>query len=169
MNAQLASYKVLVLNATHVPINICNWKRAIKLIYKGKASVMNSNGYKINGEIDMPIVVKLINYIPMPYSEIVLTRRNVYLRDNFRCQYCGKTGQLTIDHIVPRSRGGRDVWKNVVACCMRCNNKKGDMTLQEAGLKLRGTPYKPPSMLYLHMTRMLSVPESWSKYFFARN
>lgn len=161
--------KVLVLNATHMPINICGWKRAMKLIFKGKALVLRGSGAMINEKYVLPLVVRLQNYIPRPYREIVLNRKNIYLRDNHTCQYCGKNGNLTIDHVIPKSRGGVDSWSNIVACCIRCNNRKGDKLLEEAGMKLKRSPYKPPSALYLHMTRLSYVPECWTEYFFSKS
>jgi len=161
------SEKVLVLNSTHVPINITSWQRAMVLLYKGRAAGVVFNGKMINGKYRLPEIIRLVNYIPMPYAEVVLSRKNIYLRDNHTCQYCGKPGgNLTIDHIIPRSRGGEDTWGNMAVCCSRCNNRKGNQTLEEAGLKLIGTPYRPSSTLYLHMTRLSGVPESWYNCFF---
>lgn len=164
------SEKVLVLNSTHTPINITTWQRAMVMLYKGRAAGVAYNGRMINGRFRLPEIIKLVNYVPMPYSEVVLSRKNIYLRDNHTCRYCGKTGgSLTIDHIVPRSRGGGDRWENMAVCCSRCNNRKGNKTLEEAGMKLTGTPYRPPSSLYLHMTRLSGVPDSWYNYFFGKN
>jgi 5-methylcytosine-specific restriction endonuclease McrA len=160
--------KVLVLNTTFSPINITSWKRAITLLFKDKAESIEASGKLVNGKYILPFVIKLKNYVPMPLNGMVLSRKNIFLRDNFVCQYCGKEGNLTIDHILPKSRGGDDSWSNTVVCCVRCNNKKGDKTLEEAGMKLAGTPYKPPSMLYLHMTRMANVPKIWNDYFFSK-
>lgn len=159
--------KVLVLNTTSVPINICSWRRALVLIFKGKAeAVINSEEY-INNTFLLPLIVKLKQYVSVPYNAVVLTRKNIYLRDNHTCQYCGKVGvNLTIDHVVPKSKRGTDSWENVVVSCMRCNNRKGDRTPDEAGLKLIGTPYKPPSALYLQLTRLPKTPASWHSYFF---
>jgi 5-methylcytosine-specific restriction endonuclease McrA len=158
--------KVLVLNTTFVPINISGWRRAIKMVYKGKASVVVHSEVRINGMYYLPLVVKLIAYVPIPFNGPVLTRKNVYLRDNHTCQYCGRTGTLTIDHVIPKSRGGGDSWDNLVASCVRCNHKKGDLSLEEAGMELKSRPYRPASVLYLHMTRMAKVPSSWHDYFF---
>jgi len=167
---QEASSKVLVLNTTFLPINICSWKRAMILLFKGKADgIENSKKYVNSGRFILPLVIKLKDYVPVPYNGVVFTRKNIFLRDNYTCQYCGRTGNLTIDHIVPKSRGGDDVWENVVACCVRCNNKKGDRMLEEEGMKLIGTPYKPPSSLYLQITRQSSVPSSWFSYFFRKS
>jgi len=161
---------VLVLNSTFVPINIASWRRAIKLIFNGKAVTVEKNGHLINGKFDLPLIIKLNKYVPLPYSRIVLSRKNIYLRDNHTCQYCGKVGgNMTIDHVVPKSRGGGDGWDNLVTCCPRCNSKKGDQTIEAAGMFLKRSPYKPPSGLYLHMTRLRSVPAGWYSYFFKNN
>lgn len=162
--------KVLVLNSSYAPINITSWKRAIILMYKGKANGVEYNHTFINEKIQLPEIIRLVNYVPMPYMEIVLSRKNIYLRDNYTCQYCGKNGSnLTIDHVIPKSRGGKETWDNMVVCCARCNNRKGDRSLEEAGMKLTGMPYRPPSSLYLHMTRLSNIPKSWYNYFFRNN
>ena len=138
------------------------------LLFKGKAEGTEAGPKLINGKYLLPLVIKLKKYVPLSYNDVVLTRKNIFLRDNHTCQYCGKMNNLTIDHVIPRSKGGGDRWDNVVVCCIRCNNKKGSSTPEEAGLKLVSIPYKPPSSLYLHMTRMNSVPESWFSYFFGK-
>ncbi len=162
--------KVLVLNATHLPINITSWERAMTLLYKGKASAVVLNGHLVNGRIRLPEVIKLTNYVPVPYNEVVLSRKNLFLRDNYTCQYCGRQhANLTIDHLVPRSRGGEDCWTNMVACCSRCNSQKGDKLLEESGMTLVSLPYRPSSALYLQMTRMTGVPQSWHDHFFNLN
>jgi 5-methylcytosine-specific restriction endonuclease McrA len=162
--------KVLVLNATLLPINICSWKRALILVFKGKAeSIENSKKYVNSGKYVLPLVIKLREYIPLPYNGVVFTRKNIFLRDNYTCQYCKKGNNLTIDHVVPTSRGGEDAWENVVTCCVRCNNRKGDKLPDEANMKLTGIPYKPPSSLYLQVTRQTSVPSGWFSYFFRKS
>lgn len=140
------------------------------LLYKGKAIGIEYNGTYINGKMRLPEIIKLSHYVPLPFMEIVLTRKNIYLRDNYTCLYCGKNnGALTIDHIIPKSRGGKETWDNMVVCCPRCNNRKGDQSLEESGMKLISTAYRPPSSLYLHMTRLSNVPQSWYNYFFRKN
>ncbi len=168
-NPDLNGYsKVLVLNADLQPINICPWHRAITMVYKGKAIQLIPSGRLINQRYSLPYIIKLSGYIPLPFQRAVYNRKNLYLRDNHQCQYCGKTAELTVDHVIPKSRGGRDDWENVVVCCIKCNNKKGDLTLQEAGLTLKRQPYRPPSTLYLHMTRLPKAPECWYDFFFDR-
>ena len=170
MNKKNGYHRVLVLNSSFAPINITSWRRAMVLLYKGKANGMEYDGTRINGKYPLPEIIKLTRYVLVPYSEIVLSRKNIYLRDNHTCQYCGRVGgNLTIDHIIPRSRGGRESWENMAVCCARCNNRKGDRTLAEADMKLIGMPYRPPSSLYLHMTRLSDIPKSWYNYFFKKN
>ncbi|MBU0629513.1 MAG: HNH endonuclease [Candidatus Margulisbacteria bacterium] len=159
--------KVLVLNASLMPINITSWRRAMSLIYKGKAVGVVYNGKVINGRFRLPEVIRLTNYIFVPFTDVVFSRKNIYLRDNHTCQYCGKKHvTLTIDHVVPKSRGGRDAWDNVVVCCSVCNNRKGDRHYEEVGMKLKTKPYRPSSTLYLQMTRLSNSPASWFSYFF---
>ena len=158
--------KVLVLNNNYMPINICSWRRAIVLLLKERAESLEQSQHVIHARYVLPYVIRLFRYVPLPYNDIVMSRKNILLRDNFRCQYCGKNGNLTLDHVIPKSRGGRDHWENVVVSCVRCNNRKGDKTPEEAGLRLLSTPYRPPSNLYLHMTRLSTVPEVWFTYFF---
>jgi 5-methylcytosine-specific restriction endonuclease McrA len=167
---EVVESKVLVLNTTFLPINICSWKRAMILVFKGKAeSIENSKKHVNSGKYVLPLVIKLRGYIPLPYNGVVFTRKNIFLRDNYTCQYCKKSNNLTIDHVIPTSRGGEDVWENVVTCCVRCNNKKGDKLLEESDMKLISIPYKPPSGLYLQVTRQTSVPSSWFSYFFKKS
>ena len=162
--------KVLVLNSTHAPIHICGWKRAFTLLLLEKADPVEESGEKINGKFPLPSVIRLRRYVPLPFQSIILTRKNIFLRDNYTCQYCGRVGaNLTIDHIVPKSKGGSDSWENIVVSCMRCNNKKGDRSPEESEMRLVGMPYKPPSNLYLQLTRYGFAPQSWHDYFFRNN
>jgi 5-methylcytosine-specific restriction endonuclease McrA len=158
--------KVLVLNASYEPLNICSWRRAIVLILKGKAESIEHNGKVLHGSLALPTVIRLRNYVKIPYKEISLSRRNVLHRDNYTCQYCGeRRHDLTIDHIVPRSRGGIDSWENVCAACLKCNVKKGDRTPREAGLALLTTPRRPPSHVTFEISKhSLSGHTYWNKY-----
>jgi 5-methylcytosine-specific restriction endonuclease McrA len=164
-----AENKVLVLNFSFDPVNICRWQRALILLFKGKAELVAASEKLINRKYTLPHVIRLARQVRIPRQNVILTRKNIYLRDNHTCQYCGKkTGQLTVDHIMPRSRGGVESWQNMVAACVRCNNKKGKKTPAEAGFKLRRTPFRPPSMLYLEITRLPRAPECWYHYFTSR-
>lgn len=122
--------KVLVLNASYEPLNITSWRRATVLLIKGKAERLEHNGKYIYAGFPLPTVIRLRHYVRVPYKDIPLTRRNLLQRDNHTCQYCGySSGEgLTLDHIIPRSRGGGETWENMVTACVRCNVKKGNRT-----------------------------------------
>jgi 5-methylcytosine-specific restriction endonuclease McrA len=159
--------KVLVLNASFEPLNITSWRRAIVLIIKGKAEQVEHNGRVIYAGLPLPTVIRLKHYVRVPYKDIPLTRRNLLQRDNHRCQYCGYAGEgLTLDHVVPRSRGGEDSWENMVAACVRCNVKKGNRTPKEASMMLRNPPRKPHSSLYFEVSRQIRSGghQEWKKY-----
>lgn len=158
--------KVLVLNASYEPLNICNWKRAFLLIFKGKAEQLEHSGKVVYRDFKVPTVIRLRKYIKVPYKEIPLTRKNLMHRDHYTCQYCSvKTGTLTIDHILPTSRGGTDAWDNVVACCQHCNVKKGNKTPKEANMPLSRPPRIPHGYLYFEATRLaVSKFPDWQKY-----
>lgn len=173
MNDKIKTYspdgKVLVLNFTFEPINFCRWQRAMILLFKGKAEITEKSEKLINQKIPLPHIIRLTKPVKIPRQEVMLTRKNIYLRDNYTCQYCGKKStNLTVDHVVPKARDGQESWQNMVAACVRCNNKKGNATPQDAGLKLVRTPFKPSSMLYLEITRMPKTPECWYRYFAKR-
>lgn len=159
--------KVLVLNASYEPLNITSWRRAVVLLIKGKAEQVEHNGRYVYAETLWPTVIRLRHYVRVPYKEIPLTRRNILHRDGHSCQYCGSTGDdLTLDHVVPRSRGGEDSWENMVAACVRCNVKKGNRTPKEANMPLRQSPHRPYSGLYFEVAKQVKsgVHQEWKKY-----
>jgi 5-methylcytosine-specific restriction endonuclease McrA len=159
--------KVLVLNASYEPLNITSWRRAVILLIKGKAEQVEHNGRFIYADVPLPTVIRLRHYVRVPYKEIALTRRNILHRDTHSCQYCGATGdELTLDHVLPRSRGGEDSWENIVTACVRCNVRKGNRTPKEAGMPLKILPYKPYSGLYFEVTKHIKsgTNEEWQKY-----
>lgn len=159
--------KVLVLNASYEPLNITNWRRAVVLLLKGKAEQLEHNGKYIYAEFPLPTVIRLRQYVRLPYKEIPLTRRNIYYRDHHTCQYCGYSGDnLTLDHVLPRSRHGGDTWENLVTACIRCNVKKGNRTPQEANMPLTHHPRKPHSSLYFEVTKYVTsgLHQEWKKY-----
>ncbi len=159
--------KVLVLNASYEPLNITSWRRAVVLLIKGKAEQVEHNGRYVYADTPLPTVIRLRQYVRVPYKEIPLTRRNILHRDGHSCQYCGCTGDdLTLDHVIPRSRGGEDSWENMVAACVRCNVKKGNRTPKEANMLLRQPPHKPHSGLYFEATKHIKsgVHQEWKKY-----
>jgi 5-methylcytosine-specific restriction endonuclease McrA len=159
--------KVLVLNASYEPLNITSWRRAVVLLIKGKAEQVEHNGRVVYADMPLPSVIRLRHYVRVPYKDIPLTRRNILHRDGNSCQYCGYTGDdLTLDHVVPRSRGGGDSWENIVTACVRCNVKKGSRTPKESNMTLRINPHKPHSGLYFEVTKYIKsgVHKEWQKY-----
>ncbi len=159
--------KVLVLNASYEPLNITSWRRAVVLLIKGKAEQLENNDRLIYSDFPLPSVIRLRYYVRVPYKEIPLTRRNVLERDRHSCQYCRYKGeQLTLDHVIPRSRGGGDTWENLVTACVRCNVKKGNRTPKEAQMNLRHTPRRPYSSLQFELVKHTrgNLNQEWRKY-----
>lgn len=156
-----------MLNASYEPLNITTWRRAVVLLIKGKAEQVEHNGKYLYSGFPLPTVIRLRQYIRVPYKEIPLTRRNILHRDGHSCQYCGYTGEeLTLDHVIPRSRRGGDSWENIVTACVRCNVRKGSRTPEEANMRLRHHPRKPYSSLYFEVTKHLKsgTHQEWRKY-----
>ncbi|RKY98718.1 MAG: HNH endonuclease [Candidatus Hydrothermota bacterium] len=164
--------EVLVLNYNYEPINISTLRRAIKLIYLQKAEpVIYKDGRVLRAErviYRAPSVIKLNYYVKLRYREVPLTKRNILRRDNYTCQYCGtREGPMTVDHVIPKRLGGRDEWANLVCACFRCNNKKGDRTPEEAGMKLLRKPRKPSYFTLLFATRKIP-DERWKEFLFLK-
>ena len=143
-------HRVLLLNKANEPLRICSWKRALKLLLNGKArcekSITNIEDYISINNTDIPKVIKLNYDVAVPYRELPFCRINVYVRDDYTCQYCGKklhSSELTLDHVYPKSRFGPDIWENIVTCCKECNQYKADKTPKEAGMKLLRRPFRP--------------------------
>ncbi len=158
--------RVLLLNATFEPLCAVTVKRAIVLIFKGKAELLEKDGGSIRSQritFPVPSVIRLLYYVKVPYyGRRNLSRRAVFARDGWVCQYCGAPAE-TVDHIVPRCRGGDHTWENVVAACRRCNGKKRDKLPSEAGLDLRKKPGIPrgPATVSLELGR---VKPEWERY-----
>jgi 5-methylcytosine-specific restriction endonuclease McrA len=140
---------VLVLNANFEPINVCTTRRAVGLLLAGKADmVVNGRGHirTVKVLIPRPSVIRLEMQIHRPRPHVKLTRREVFRRDNYTCQYCGKReGGLTVDHVLPRHLGGEHIWTNVVAACPHCNHRKGGRKVDEAHMRLLHTPKHSPN------------------------
>jgi 5-methylcytosine-specific restriction endonuclease McrA len=146
---------VLVLNSSFEPLNITSWKRAIVLLLKEKAQVLSNR------------VIRLLNYVRVPLSKIVAnkpSRAMIYKRDNYTCQYCGATKHLTIDHVVPKSKGGGEDWSNLAVACSKCNTSKGNKLLEQTGMKLARKPMPPYNKMQFTLNNC-NIPE-WQEYNF---
>ncbi len=164
------SEEVLVLNSDYEPLNVCHVRRAISLVYLGKADVLHMNGTRLatlHGDVRTPSVVKLKHHVRRPLPELKLSRRTVFARDGYICQYCGQPAKdLTIDHVVPRRHGGKTSWENVVCSCRRCNMKKSDKLLHQTGMKLMRQPHRPRYIPYISLTKYMAGRENevWRNY-----
>jgi len=165
-----ADGRVLVLNQNYEPLNICRWQRAVSLVYLDKAVMVEADSRMLHSPsmiMRLPSVVRLVRYIRRPLPEVRLSRQSLMERDNYTCQYCGKKGRdLTVDHVIPRERGARHEWNNLVACCRDCNNRKGNRTPREAGLSLLQLPQQPHFIPYLSFSVMRQAlgNEVWRDY-----
>ncbi len=158
---------VLVLNQNYQPLNICNARRAIVLLDRGKAELLeNGRGYvrTISQIFPIPSIIRLEHMVKRPFMRRRLSRRAVFYRDGFTCQYCGQTAkQLTLDHITPRSRGGSHDWANVIAACIPCNHRKAGLTPKEANMRLLQEPKAPqPNPYYLFHHRQ--ILDEWRQF-----
>jgi 5-methylcytosine-specific restriction endonuclease McrA len=145
--------KVLVLNQDYSAFTICSVPKAFLLVYLKKADLVAESETEklrsISETYPMPSVIRLHKYVYLPYRGVMLTRQNIFKRDNYQCQYCGTSEDLTLDHVVPKSRGGRTSWDNLITACKRCNSRKGDFTPEEAGMLLSQKPFKPSFVMFL--------------------
>jgi 5-methylcytosine-specific restriction endonuclease McrA len=159
---------VLVLNANFEPIHVCTTRRAVCLILAGKAGmVANGRGNirTVSLFLPRPSVIRLQSQIHRPRPHVKLTRREVFRRDNYTCQYCGKReGNLTVDHVVPRHLGGQHIWTNVVAACSACNHRKGGRRVDEAHMHLLRLPKEPPTNAFYLFGRHLGINGEWEPY-----
>jgi 5-methylcytosine-specific restriction endonuclease McrA len=168
----LISKAVLVLNAAHEAVLIANARRALKLIVKKKAVIEEGLGWEIYPGIEMPSVVRLAEYNYVPRLRTLVSRKNIYARDHYCCQYCGRRCdplKLTLDHVVPKAQGGQSVWENLVACCQKCNQRKDDKTPEEAGMTLLHKPRHLTVHTSRQLLRMIGLEEDkrWAKYLYA--
>jgi 5-methylcytosine-specific restriction endonuclease McrA len=163
---------VLVLNASYEPLSVVSTQRAVVLLLKEKAQIVEAAEAWVRAQswsIPQPLVIRLVYYVRIPHRlSLPISRRTVLARDNFTCQYCGghpDRSELTIDHVLPRCRGGKSTWDNVITACSRCNQIKGDRTPAEAGMRLRTTPQKPR---YVALTVLADARtrQAWDKYIY---
>lgn len=144
---------ILVLNSSFEPLHFTSWKRAVVLLFKEKARLITKR------------VIRLVNYVRIPFlrgKDCFPTRNLIYKRDDYECQYCGSKKDLTIDHVVPKSKGGKDTWENLVTCCYKCNLKKGNRNLVETGMSLDKEPTAPFNKVYLDLEK--SKVTEWQEY-----
>lgn len=159
---------VLVLNQNYLPLNVCPAKRAIVLIFQGKAEMVEDGVGEIRtayAVYTLPSVIRLGHLVHRPRPQRRLTRLQVFIRDQFTCQYCGRaTHSLTLDHVTPRHRGGKHTWENVVSACIPCNHRKAGRTPQEAVMRLVHLPRMPqPSSFFVPPHQMRIYPQ-WQKF-----
>jgi 5-methylcytosine-specific restriction endonuclease McrA len=160
--------QVLVLNASYEPLNVCTVRRAHVLVYKGKAEVIEQLEKPLrsaSSSFTWPHVIRLVHYVRVPRAvQRKISRRALFARDGWRCVYCGTSGgRLTLDHVVPRSRGGESTWENVVTSCAPCNLRKGNRTLEESGLHLHTPPRPPAPVLFIKLAAP-KIPSGWMPY-----
>lgn len=151
-------------------MSVCNVKKAIILLYLGKAEIVEASDGKVIRSVSMsmpqPSIVRLGVYIQVPYKKIILSRKNILRRDGHKCMYCGRSDvPLTVDHVIPKARKGEDIWENLVTACVYCNNKKGDRIPEEAHMKLLRKPMRPNHLTFIrHFVG--HIDERWKPYLY---
>lgn len=163
--------RVLVLNASYEPLNVCTVRRAVVLILKEKAELLETGTRVLHAEsvsLPHPVVIRLTSYVRVRRDSRKrrITRRAVFARDSWTCQYCGRTSHLTVDHVLPRSRGGASVWENIVTSCAPCNRRKGDRTPIEVQMHPRRKPRPPGPTVFIRVAAPV-VPPAWQQYLLA--
>jgi 5-methylcytosine-specific restriction endonuclease McrA len=167
----MINHPVLVLNQSYEPLTVCRARRAVVLIFQGKAEMIE-NGvgaiHTISTTIELPSVIRLAQMIKRPRRERKMTRYEIFNRDRYMCQYCGdQSKHLTLDHVIPRYRGGQHTWENVVSACVACNRRKAGKTPREAGMKLIRMPLPPTgNPLFNIPYHYLSKRDEWRKYLY---
>ncbi len=165
------NHPVLVLNQSYEPLAVCRARRAIVLIFQGKAEMLeNGLGYfhAVDREVPIPSVIRLDKMVRRPRRDRKMSRYEIFNRDKYTCQYCGEQSRhLTLDHVIPRFRGGQHTWENVVSACMECNRRKAGRTPKEANMKLKREPAPPTgSHLFVIPHQYINHREEWQKYFY---
>ncbi len=159
---------MLVLNATYEPINVCTVRRAIVLLLKARAEVLEEGSQTLHSEraaFARPFVIRLTAYVRVPRDahRRKITRRAVFARDDWTCQYCGSRSNLTVDHVIPRSKGGASSWENIVASCAPCNRRKGDRTPAQANMHPHRAPRTPHAEIFIRVSSP-TIPPAWRAY-----
>jgi len=167
-SSRMVDAPVLVLNQGFEPHDVCRTRRAIVLVFCGKAELVEDSRGEVrtvSTSYPIPSVIRLVHSVRRPFHQRRLTRLEVFIRDHFTCQYCGReTRELTLDHVVPRSQGGRHTWENVVSACKLCNRKKGGRTPEQAGMTLLTVPTVPRGHGYLVPYHYFCSHAEWQKY-----
>jgi len=160
---------VLVLNQDYRAMTICSVRRAVILMLLQKAElVVDRPERKVRSasmQLPWPSIIRLKRFVPLPYRRIMLSRQNVLRRDGGTCQYCGSRERLTVDHVLPKSRGGKDTWENLVAACVPCNNRKGDRTPEESQMQLGRKPFRPSHVMFIR-DYVGNLDDTWKPYLF---
>lgn len=160
--------KVLVLNQSYQPITLTTVKKAINLAWRDKVDLVEISDTMLhspNSEYPLPLVIRLRSHVRYnPFGRVELNKRNLFKRDNGSCVYCGSDHELTIDHVVPKSKGGQTSWENVVTACKSCNNRKDNKSLAEIGFELKTKPKRPHHLLF--MTHNVKLHDKWKPYLF---
>jgi 5-methylcytosine-specific restriction endonuclease McrA len=166
----LAKTPVLVLNASYEPVNICSGRRALSLMVAGTARVEASRERHVRPGMQVPSVIRLTSLVKVPHRSYPVTRKGIMVRDRNTCQYCSKRihhEDATLDHVMPQSRGGKNTWENLVACCRKCNRDKGNRTPEEWGRALLHKPRAVNIHTSRHLIRELGADErDWRKYLY---
>jgi 5-methylcytosine-specific restriction endonuclease McrA len=170
----MVTARTLLLNSTYEPLKVISWQRAVTLMWLGKVEVIRTYERDIRSvtfKIRMPAVVRLLRFIRRKRPQISFSRRNLFARDANSCQYCGgrrEPSELTYDHVVPRSLGGKTDWHNIVTCCIECNRRKGGRTPEQAGMRLLRPPRRPerlPGVLTVTIS-LSSAPDAWRDFLY---
>jgi 5-methylcytosine-specific restriction endonuclease McrA len=160
---------VLVLNQDYSALTLCSVERAVILVLLRKADLVESlPDHFVRSptvQFPWPSIVSLRWYVAVPYKRVMISLKNVMRRDRFRCQYCGSREKLTVDHVLPKSRGGKDTWENLATACTPCNNRKGSRTPEEAEMPLARKPFRPTSVMFIR-DYVGSVHDTWKPYLF---
>ena len=166
-SSKMLESRVLLLNQNFEPLTITSARRAIVMVWSGKAEIIESTGHYVHSvsmAFSIPSIVRLLNFIHSRHRwNIQLSKQNILKRDRKTCQYCGVSeGYMTVDHVIPRSMGGRETWENLVCACSVCNNRKGDRTPEQAGMHLRVQPKKPNYRTFLFSRG--TILSTWRPY-----
>jgi 5-methylcytosine-specific restriction endonuclease McrA len=161
---------VLVLNSTYEAMNVATWQRAVELLFAGKAEAIHNTDRQLRSAggfaIALPSIIRMLYFVRRKPKRVALTKKNVLLRDDYKCGYCGYRGDratMTVDHVLPRAAGGKSTWENLVAACEDCNGRKRDRTPEQARMPLLRRPHEPRFIPFM-VVRRHTADEEWAKY-----